>query len=261
MLDLVRLSPEAVFPPGGMALYRQLAQLTEMAEGQEVLDVACGRGVTTRFLVKTYGVEGSGVDVDANLVREAEERTRTEELFGRAHFQSGPLEDLPYRDAIFDVAIGELGLAASPDPARAIRELARVTRPGGAVVLIQLTWTGNVQPEWREILVQHLGARPMLLVEWKQWLREAGVVDLVVDDWSDEPSPFRPTAATPLHDLAAMSNLRQTAGLLRRAVGRWGWRGVKGALLREQEVHRLLSRERVLGLSLIKGVRWGGGSD
>ena len=53
--------------------------------------------------------------------------------------------------------------------------------------------TGNVDADRKEQLVQHLGARPMLLVEWKQLLRDAGVVDLHVEDWSDYASPFRPS--------------------------------------------------------------------
>ena len=49
---------------------------------------------------------------------------------------------------------------------------------------------------------------------------------------------------------------REKLGILRRALRRWGWRGVKGALVREREIHRLLTREKVLGLTMIKGTRW-----
>lgn len=254
MLDLVRLSPEPVFPPGGEALYRQIARILELREGQEVLDAACGRGVSLSFLASAYAVEGSGVDPDPNLVREAEERARAARLDHQLHFQSAPLDDLPYKDAIFDVAIGEIGLAISADPARAVRELVRVTKPMGSVVLVQLVWTGNVDEARKEILVQHLGARPMMLVEWKQFLRDAGVVDLVVEDWSDQPS--RPLGRAPFPDFSRMFTLREKMKIMQRAMQRWGWRGVRGAILREQQVHLLLTRERVLGLSLIKGVRW-----
>ena len=41
-----------------------------------------------------------------------------------------------------------------------------------------------------------------------------------------------------------------------RALRRWGWRGVRGAVVREREIHQLLTRERVLGLTMIKGTRW-----
>ncbi|HEX2189124.1 MAG TPA: methyltransferase domain-containing protein [Longimicrobiaceae bacterium] len=255
MLDLVRLSPAPVFPPGGEDLYRQIARLTELHAGCELLDAACGRGVSTLFLASGYGVEAAGVDPDARLIREAEHRARAQGEEGRVTFQAASLDDLPYRDAIFDVTIGEIGLAATVDPAAAVRELVRVTKPLGSVVLVQLIWTGNVDPRRREILVRHLGARPMILVEWKQLLRDAGVVDLLVEDWSDVPSPFRP-AAGPFPDFAEIFTVREKLRIVWRALERWGWSGVRGALMREREIHHLLTRERVLGLSLIKGTRW-----
>jgi SAM-dependent methyltransferase len=256
MLDLVRLSREAVFPPGGEALYRKIGSLTEMSSGMEVLDAACGRGVSTRFLASSFGVHGVGVDADPVLVTEAERRTREELPETPLAFEAAALDDLPFKDGIFDVAIGELGLAALADPRRAVAELARVTKPFGCVVLVQLIWTGNVDPERREILVQHLGARPLILVEWKQLLRDAGVVDLTVEDWSDAPSPFRPAAGGPFPDFAEIFTFREKVGIMRRALRRWGWRGVRGAIVREREIHRLLTRERVLGLTMIKGTRW-----
>lgn len=256
VLELVRLSPQPVFPPGGEALYRQIARLTDLAQGQEVLDAACGRGISTAFLANNFGVEVHGIDADPALVAEAEQRARGSDAEERLHFQCTPLDDLPYKDGIFDVAIGELGLGIAADPARAVAELARVTKPFGRVVLVQLTWTGNLDPERREILTRHLGARPMLLVEWKQLARDAGVVDLHVEDWSDQNSALRSQGASPFHDMAAIFTLRQRIGILRRALKRWGWRGVRGAILREQEIHHLLTRQRVLGLSLIVGTRW-----
>jgi SAM-dependent methyltransferase len=256
MLDLVRLSREVVFPPGGQELFRRIGTLVELGEGMEVLDCACGRGVTTSFLAQQYGAGCVGVDPDPALVAEAQRRARDEGLEGRLTFETAQPDDLPFRDGIFDVTIGELGLAASADPARAIAEMARVTRPFGCVVLVQLIWTGNVDPARREVLVAHLGARPMILVEWKQLLREAGVVDLTVEDWSDAPSPFRPSAGGPFPDFAEMFTLREKVAILWRALKRWGWRGVRGALVREREIHRLLTRERVLGLTMIKGTRW-----
>jgi hypothetical protein len=256
MLDLIRLSSEPLFPPGGEAIYRAIASLTELKQGQEVIASACGRGISLTYLVENFRVDGAGVDPDPSLVREAESRARERGFVDRLHFQHAPLDDLPYRDGIFDVAIGEIGLAARVDPASAIRELVRVTKPMGAVVLIQLIWTGNVDERKRETLYRYLGARPMLLVEWKQMLRDAGVVDLVAEDWSDRPDSIRPTLRTPFPDFAEIFTLREKISILRRALRRWGWRGVRGAVLREQEVHRLLSAERVLGLALIRGNKW-----
>jgi len=258
LLDLVRLSPQPVFPPGGEGLYRQIARLTELTPASDVLDVACGRGITTAFLASSYGLHGTGVDFDASLIAEAEQRARSMELDGRLTFECAPLDDLPFQDDVFDVAIGEVALGAYFDPAAAVRELARVTRPYGTVVLVQLIWTGNVEPEAREALVQHLGARPLLLVEWKQMLRDAGCVDLHVEDWSDYSGPFRPEPVGPFHDLSRLFTLRQRVSILLRAARRWGWRGVRGALEREQEIQTMMSRNRVLGLSLIRATKWPG---
>jgi SAM-dependent methyltransferase len=256
MLDLVRLSREIVFPPGGQELFRRIATLTEMHEGMEVLDAACGRGVTASFLAESFGVTCVGVDAKPELIEEAQRRSREAGLDAHLSFEAAPLDDLPYRDGVFDVAIGEIALAASADPARAVSELVRVTKPFGCVVLVQLTWTGNVDPERRGVLVAHLGARPLILVEWKQLMREAGVVDLAVEDWSDAPSPFRPSAGGPFPDFHEIFTWREKVAILWRALKRWGWRGVRGALVREREIHRLLTRERVLGLTMIKGTRW-----
>jgi SAM-dependent methyltransferase len=196
------------------------------------------------------------VDSDPVLVAEAERRAREGAPEAGLAYEAGALDDLPYKDGIFDVAIGELGLGALAEPRRAVAELARVTKPFGHVVLVQLIWTGNVDPDRREILVQHLGARPLILVEWKQLLRDAGVVDLVVEDWSDAPSPFRPSGGGPFPDFTEIFTFREKVGILMRALRRWGWRGVRGAIVREREIHRLLTRERVLGLTMIKGTRW-----
>ena len=260
MLELVRLSPDPVFPPGGEALYRQIALQTELAKGQVVLDAACGRGVTTEFIASTYGVETHGLDPDPALVEEAGRRSRAAAFADLVNFQDGDLDDIPYQDDVFDLAIGEIGLAATVDPRRAIRELARVVRPMGSVALVQLIWTGDIDEARREILVDYLGARPMLLVEWKQLLREAGIVDLHVEDWSDDASPFRPSVQGPFHDFAEIFSLREKITILHRALQQWGWRGVRGAIVREQEVHRLLTRQRVLGLSLIWGTKWNSNS-
>ncbi len=261
MLDLVRLSPRLLFPPGGEDLYRQIALLADLSEDQEILDVACGNGVALEYFVREHGARGSGVDLDATMVEQAEERVRRDGFADRLQFQAAPPDELPYRDGIFDVVVGELGLAARCEPADAVRELVRVARPGGFVVLVQLVWRASVEPARRRVLSEHLGARPLMLVEWKKGLKEAGVAELHTEDWSGEETAFRPRAAKPLPDFTEMFTLPQKIGILRRAWRRWGWTGVRTALRRAREVHRLLARERILGLDLVVGRKGGVASE
>ncbi|MBI4537972.1 MAG: methyltransferase domain-containing protein [Gemmatimonadetes bacterium] len=256
MLDLVRLSPKTLFPPGGKELYRHIALLTELSPGDEVLVAACGQGISLEYFVEEFDVVGSGVDFDAEMIEVAEGRAKAAGRSDRLHFQAAPLGDLPYRDGVFTVSIGELGLTARADPETAVRELVRVAKPGGEVVLIQLVWTAPVEEDRRDILIEHLGTRPLMLVEWKKLLRECGVVGLHVEDWSDQETTFRPHVKLPFRDFGELFTAWERLAILRRAWGRWGWRGVRDALAREEEVHRLLTRERLLGLTLIKGSKW-----
>ena len=160
MLDLVRMSPKRLFPPGGVDLYRQIALLTDMVPGLEVLDVAAGKGVPLEYFATEFDVTASGVEVDPEMVSEAEWWSRELQEGQRMQFQSGRSDALPYRDDIFDITIGEIGLSNHCEPADAIRELVRVTKPGGFVVLVQLIWKAPVDASRREVLAERLGARP-----------------------------------------------------------------------------------------------------
>ena len=253
MLDLVRLSPRRLFPPGGVELFRQIALLTEMSSDDEVLGVACGKGVALGYFVQEMGVTAAGVEHDPRMVEQAERWARDEGLSGQLQFQAGRSDRLPYRDAIFDIVIGEIGLANHCEPADAVRELVRVTRPGGAVILVQLVWKAPVDELRQRVLSEHLGARPLMVVEWKRLLREAGVEELHTENWSDEETSFRGGVVKPFPDFAELFSLPEKLGVLRRAWRRWGWRGVRAVLARETEVHRLLTAERILGLDLLRG--------
>jgi SAM-dependent methyltransferase len=219
-----------------MELYRQIALLTDMTSENEVLDVACGKGVSLEYFVREFEVVGSGVDIDASLVEQAEARSRDLGMAERLQFQIGRSDELPYRDEIFDVAVGEMG---------------------GFVVLVQLVWKAPVEEERQDVLVEHLGARPRMVVEWKRFLREAAVEEVHTEDWSDQETSFRSAVAKPFPDFAELFSLPEKIGIVRRAWRQWGWRGVYTVLGRERAVHRLLTRERILGLDLLKGRKAG----
>ncbi len=253
MLDMVRLSPRPLFPPGGVDLYRQIALLTGLTEGSEVLTVGSGTGATLEYFVREDGAHGSGVDADGRVVEAAEARARAEGLAARIQFQKASPESLPYRDEIFDVVVGELGFAAHCEPIDAVREMVRVTKPGGHAVLVRLVWKAPVEPARQAALTHRLGARPLMLVEWKRILRDVGVVDVHIEDWSDSETSFRPRVDKPFPDFSEVFTTWEKLVILRRAWSRWGWRGIRWIMEREWEVHRLLSHERILGLVLLTG--------
>lgn len=251
---VLRLVQELVFGRWrgtGEELYREVASLTGAGAGQEVLVVGCGDGTSCEWIAQRTGAAVQGVDPDAERVEAADARARERAERGAPlalAYQQAPFEDLPHESAVFDAVVGEPSVAAAVDPARAVGELARVTKPFGIVVLLQLTWSSELSAEARGLLVERLGMRPRLVVEWKQMLRDAGVVDLQVQDWTD--------AGADGAEEAPQLTWQQKAQIVARAWRRWGWRGAREALEREESLLRELSRERAIGFQVIRGIKW-----
>ena len=255
ILWVSRLSHRPFLSPAAEALYRRIARQAELAPGCEFLVVPAARGLTTRFISQVSGASGVGVDPNPSISDDARARGRDAGFSANVHFDAAALTDLPYQDEVFDFALGEIGLGASGDVAGAVRELVRVVKPMGTVVLLQLVWNRQMEAARREELVRMLGVRPMLLVEWKQLLRDAGAVELHVEDLTESAS----TPRQPLLGVAGLIDfysLRDRPGVLVRAWRRWGWRGVRETLRQARELRQLIGHERVLGLALIRGTRW-----
>ena len=252
VLRLVQLAVLGKWRATGDDLYREVARLTEAAPGREIIVVGCGDGSTTEWLAKRTGASVTGVDASAEAIEAAEARSRATGGNPRLHYQQAPPDDLPHDNAVFDASIGEPALAAADDPSRAVGELVRVTRPMGTVVLLQPTWTSEISPATREMLVERYMLRPHLLVEWKQMLRDAGVVELDVQDWTSG-APGSRTGEYP--SVAPELTWKDKARIVSRAWRR-GWRAARGALEEEAKLLRELSRERAIGFQMIKGIKW-----
>jgi SAM-dependent methyltransferase len=253
VLRLVQLVTIGRWRATGEELYREVAALTEAKGGMELLVAGSGDGVTAEWLAARTGAAVTGVDPDPSRIALAETRRRESPAAGIVVFEVAPLDDLPHETAVFDAAIAEPAIAAAGDPARALSELVRVTKPLGRVVVLLPTWTSEIASGDREELVQRLGLTPRLLVEWKQMLRAAGLVDLVVQDWSDGgPSAGARTPETAMPALTWREKAQITGSAWRRR----GWRAARGAVKRELELLGDLSRERALGFQLVAGVKW-----
>ena len=242
----------------GEDLYREVARLTEAGPGREIIVSGCGDGVTTEWLaLRTRGAI-TGVDPDRDRIEAAEARARALTEPVHLNYQQAPLDDLPHETSVFDCAIGEPVLSSATDPELAVAELVRVTKPMGTVVLLQPTWSSEITAGTRELLVERLGLRPHLLVEWKQMLRDAGVVDIQVQDWTSggPGAAGRTTGSGRAFTEAPKLNWQQKMQILGSAWRRRGWREARDAVERETTLLRELSRERALGFQLVKGVKW-----
>jgi SAM-dependent methyltransferase len=107
--------------------------------GDAVIELGCGPGMGIRAALKLVGREGfvAGVDQSATAAHYAAHAAHSAVLRGRAVVMRAEAADLPFRDCMFDRAFAVNSFQFWPDPARALREIARVLAPGGRLVITQ----------------------------------------------------------------------------------------------------------------------------
>ena len=128
-------------------LAARFADWSGVAGPGRALDVGCGTGALTRVLIERLGVDGvSAVDPSSQLL------AALRQSFPTLDVQTGTAERLPYPDDLFDHALAQLVVSFMTDPVLGLREMARVTRPGGTVSACVWDLAGGgapLTPFWR----------------------------------------------------------------------------------------------------------------
>lgn len=111
----------------------------QLKPGESAIDIGCGPGMGVRAALKRVGKAGfvAGVDQSPLAAHFAAHVAHHACLDGRAAILRAEAADLPFRDSMFDKAFAVNSFQFWPDPARALREIARVLAPGGRLVLTQ----------------------------------------------------------------------------------------------------------------------------
>jgi ubiquinone/menaquinone biosynthesis C-methylase UbiE len=121
--------------PAQVRLRRRFLRFVPIRAGQRVLEVGCGTGVVMRDVAALVGSRGEvvGVDPSRSMLDAARALARSHALRRRMRWRLAPGAALPFAGDHFDTTLAITVLLHVADPAAVVREMVRVTRPGGRV--------------------------------------------------------------------------------------------------------------------------------
>ncbi len=136
-LEAVYLTPDVV------EQREKIMALLGVREGDKALDIGCGPGLTTLALAQATGTNGevTGVDIAEPMLALARKRCAQ---YSNVNFTTADVTALPYEDGSFDIALATQVYEYVEQVDQALKELARVVKPGGRVLIVDTDWESAV---------------------------------------------------------------------------------------------------------------------
>ena len=155
---------------------------------EHVLDLGCGRGAVLVILAKlvshgrAVGLDlWRSVDLSGNSLEAAQRNLSAEGVSERCDLRTGDMMALPFPDATFDLVVSSLAIhniARREGRLRAVDEAVRVLKPGGRLLIADLTWTRAYAKRLREQGLKDVEVKGL---GWRFWYGMLGIVtDLVI---------------------------------------------------------------------------------
>jgi ubiquinone/menaquinone biosynthesis C-methylase UbiE len=176
-----------ILHPGGLDITRQLAQLCRIGKDTGVLDVASGTGESACYLAEEMGARVVGIDGSDYMIGRARKKAEQRNL--AIDFRKGDAHELPFRENTFDAVISECTTCIL-DKERAIREMARVVKPGGFVGIHDICWKEDTPGQIKNRLAEIEGEKPETLEGWETLFEKASLVDVQSVDCSSRMLPW-----------------------------------------------------------------------
>jgi ArsR family transcriptional regulator len=151
--------------------------VTRMIDPQQVAaDIGTGTGILATELAR-LGLRVICVDNSSRMLDAARAKLEAAGVLERVELRKGEAHRLPIEDAEVDAAFAHMVLHYLPSPAEALRDMARVVKPGGSVVVVDFL---HHEHEWmrRELRVVWLGF-PEATV--REWFDQAGLGEVRID--------------------------------------------------------------------------------
>ena len=162
--------------------HAEALRLADVVEGQRVLDVACGTGRGTVGLAQAVGTSGrvDALDLSEAMLDRARAKIEKLGLSGRVHFKHGNAKQLPYRDETFDLVYNGYMFDLIPFDGflPILKEMARVLKPGGKLVLLNMSKQDERKTFYERIYELGWAVMPCRPVLMSSFLGPAGFDDV-----------------------------------------------------------------------------------
>ncbi|MGB6679891.1 MAG: class I SAM-dependent methyltransferase [Candidatus Bathyarchaeia archaeon] len=174
-----------ILHPGGIEKTDEMARICELGKGNKVLDIGSGKGVTAFYLAQKYECEVIGVDLSERMIEYAKKIAKKSGLNDMVSFRRADAHNLPFENESFDIVLAECTTVLL-DKGKAFSEFLRVTRSGGYIGDLEMTWQ---RPPPKELIdkVYYIwdGFRTMTLKDWKEFYERIGMDDVKTVDFSE----------------------------------------------------------------------------
>ena len=144
------LAPYDHFHGRGLEATEDMANRIEVAATDHVLDVGSGLGGPARYFARRFGCRVSGIDLTAEFCEVARDLTSRLGLGERVSFEPGDALSMPFDDAAFDGAYSMNVSMNIADKRALYREIRRVLKPGGWLVLSEVVQGPGGEPDYPE---------------------------------------------------------------------------------------------------------------
>ena len=144
----------------------------KLLPGSSGLDVGCGYGAQAILLAEAVGPTGhvTGVDISQKFLDYGRDIVKSSGLLHCVSLEEGDMNTLPFDDNTFDWAWSASCVGYSPnDPLPALREMARVVKPGGRVII--LVWSSETLLSGYPVLEAHLRATSAGIAPFSQGMK------------------------------------------------------------------------------------------
>jgi arsenite methyltransferase len=166
--------------------------LADLKKAETVLDLGSGAGIDVFLAAQKVGEQGRviGVDLTEDMVAKGRQLAQAHG-FANVEFRQGDIEHLPVASGTMDVVISNCVINLTPDKLASFKEVQRVLRPGGRILIADLVTAGELPPEvrasaaaWADCLAGAMEKEAYLTT-----IRRAGFAEVAVVSESSYEAP------------------------------------------------------------------------